>query len=268
MPPAWAPSATEPEPEAKVAAAGLVQIVGTYGRGGGSLEETQARLRDAGLAPSLADAVVPLLDADGAGSVEIVYPQLGGLEPTEASVMVVARFTIDGSSVVRTVDVRLARTASGWQPTAIASIGGSPPVEQRASESALSLLDNARVELPDSARWDLEAGLVDDRVVELVRLLVERHRVAVTVFGSGHPLNVFGTDRTSNHTAGRGVDIWGIDGVPVADQQQSPVIAAIVQLALDAGATEIGAPADPDGPGGTIFTNTVHQDHLHLAFKR
>lgn len=268
MPPAWQPSATEPEPDAKVAAARLVQIVGTYGRGGGTLEQTQARLGEAGHAPALADAVVPLLDATGTGSVDIVYPQLGGLELTEASVMVVARFNVDGSSVVRTIDVRLARTASGWQPTAIASIGGNPPAERRANESALSLLDNARVELPDSARWDLDAGLVDDRVVELVRLLAERHRVTVTVFGSGHPLNVFGTDRTSNHTVGRGVDIWAIDGVPVADQQQSPVLAAVVQLALDAGATEIGAPADTDGPGGRVFTNTVHQDHLHLAFKR
>ena len=134
--------------------------------------------------------------------------------------------------------------------------------------AALALLDEPRVDLPDSAQWDLQRGFVDDRVVELVRTLATDHELRVTVFGTGHPANVFGTDRTSNHTAGRGVDIWSIDGRPVAEQRDAPVIVSIIEKARAFGATEIGAPVDTDGSGGSVFTNTVHHDHLHLAFRQ
>ena len=268
LPAPWTPSPVEPEPGAKSAAARVVQIIGTYPKGGGEVEATRARLRDAAEDPSLADAALPLLDSAEPGTVEIIYPQLGGLTMTEASVMVVARFTTGDATTVRTVDVRLARGAEDWRPTAIASVGGAPPAASRPSPAGQALLDDDRISLPDSARWDVEAGVVDERVIALVTELATRYRLDVTVFGSGHPENVFGTDRTSNHTAGRGVDIWAIDGVPIAEQQQSDVVLAVIQLALDAGATEVGAPVDPDGPGGRVFMNTVHQDHLHLAFKR
>ena len=268
LPSPWTPSTPgEPEPQAKAAAARAVQVLATYGAGDGIVDAARERLRAAGEEPTLADAASVLLDPSARGSVEIVYPQLGGLEPTEASVMVVARFAAT-TTVTRTVDVRVARGPGGWRATAIASIGGTQPPSPQASMAALALIDDARVELTDSARWDLEAGLVDDRVVELVRALAVDHELAITVFGSGHPPNVFGTDRTSNHTAGRGVDIWAIDGRPVAAQRDDPVIPSIIEQALTLGATEVGAPIDTDGRGGVVFTNTVHHDHLHLAFKR
>ena len=268
LPTPWAPSsAGEPAPEVKVAATAALQAVGTYGPGEGTIDAARERLRVAGLEPAFADGAGPLLDPDGSGSIDVVYPQLGGLEPTEASVMVVARF-VTSHPVTRTIDVRLTSTPAGWRATAIASIGGEAPTTPGASLVALALLDDPRVDLPDSARWDLERGFVDDRVVELVRTLAVDHALRVTVFGSGHPANVFGTDRVSNHTAGRGVDIWSIDGRPVSEQRDAPVILDIIERARAAGATEIGAPVETDGPGGIVFTNTVHHDHLHLAFRR
>lgn len=268
LPPPWQPSsAGEPAPDLKVAATRALQAIGTYGVGDGTVERARERLRAAGEEPELAEAAGALLDPNTSGSVEIVYPQLGGLEPTEASVMVVARFTT-ATTVTRTVDVRVARGVDGWRATAIASDGGVAPSAPRLSDAARLLIDNTRVELPDSSRWDLEAGLVDDRVVELVQTIAVNHDLRVTVFGTGHPANVFGTDRVSNHTAGRGVDIWSIDGRPVADQRDEPAVLAIIEMAEAAGATEIGAPVDTDGPGGIVFTNTVHHDHLHLAFRR
>lgn len=268
LPEPWIPSTPgEPEQEAKAAATRALQVLATYAAGDGTLEAARKRLAAAGEEPAFADAAGVLLDPARPGSIKIVYPQLGGLEPTEASVMVIARFAAT-TTVTRTVDVRVARGPGGWRATAIASVGGTAPPSPQPSTAALALIDDARVEVPDSARWDLEAGLVDDRVVELVRALAVDHELAITVFGTGHPANVFGTDRTSNHTAGRGVDIWAIDGRPVAAQRDDPVIPSIIEQSLALGATEIGAPIDTDGRGGVVFTNTVHHDHLHLAFKR
>lgn len=171
--------------------------------------------------------------------------------------------------MTRTVDVRLERTAGEWQPVELASVGGepvTPPVDQ--PEPVRALVAEPAVELPDSARWDLNAGLVDPRIVELLLGLAEDHRLGVTVLASGHPLNVFATDRLSNHTAGRGVDIWSVDDVPVVDQRQadSP-LRVLVERLVAQGVTELGSPFDLDGPGGAMFTNTVHQDHLHLAYR-
>lgn len=268
LPTPWAPaSGAEPAPEVKIAATRALQVLATYDTGAGTLDAARERLRAAGLEPGLADGAAGILDASAPGMVEIVYPQLGGLEPNEASVMVIARF-VGASTVTRTVDVRLALGPTGWRAAAIASVGGEPPAPPDPSLAALALLHEPRVDLPDSARWDLERGFVDDRVVELVRSLAVDHRLHVTVFGSGHPTNVFGTDRVSNHTAGRGVDIWSIDGRPVAELREEPVIVEIIERARAEGATEIGAPIDTDGPGGIVFTNTVHHDHLHLAFRR
>lgn len=267
LPPPWKASPAEPAPDIKKAAARMIQVLGTYAKGGGSLAATRRRLRSNDQEPAIANAATALLDADARGTVDIIYPELAGLAATEASVLVVARFTTKTSSV-RTIDVRLARGAAGWRSTAIASVGGEQPTEVRASPAGQALLENPRVDLPDTARWDLEAARVDDRIANLLRRIAVDYYLRVTVFGTGHPLNVFGTDRLSNHAAGRAVDIWSIDGVPVADQRTSDTVASIIQLALDAGATEIGAPVDPDGRGGIVFTNTVHLDHLHLAFKQ
>lgn len=71
----------------------------------------------------------------------------------------------------------------------------------------------------------------------------------------------------SNHTEGRGADIWAIDGQPVVSlRDPTGPIPGLVQGLVNVGATEVGSPFDIDGPGGASFTNEVHQDHLHVAF--
>ncbi|MFD7834155.1 hypothetical protein [Streptomyces sp. NPDC059761] len=42
-------------------------------------------------------------------------------------------------------------------------------------------------------------------------------RMSVSVVRSGHPLNVFGTGRPSDHPVGRAFDVWAVDGHPVVD---------------------------------------------------
>ena len=271
--PPFAGSPGEVALEVKQPAAEVVQLLSTYPADRADVDGVRARLVTAGLDPLLAEQSVGLIVPGVASSGEIVYPQLGGLSPRTASVMVVLRqhLLTDGviREVTRTVDVRLELEEGLWRPVAIASVGGEPvepPVNVSPSISALA--SHPAVDLPDSARWDLYAGLVDPRIVELLLELAEDHELGVTVLASGHPANVFGTERTSNHTRGRGVDIWSIDGTAVVDQRgpDSPLRDLVMRLAGE-GVTELGSPYDLDGPGGVMFTNLVHDDHLHLAYR-
>lgn len=266
---AWQPTPNEPVPEVKVAAARAVEALLTYDAGSGTPDDAAGRVAELGLPAQLAVDVAPLL-VDGASRAEVIYPQLGGLTDTAASVMTVVRITVEADEgqlvTTRTVDVRLERTPAGWRAATLASLGSAPEATAAPSSTVLSLLDSGRLDLPDSAVWDLQAGFVDQRVIDLLLDLANDYDLGVAVIASGHPVNVFDRDVTSNHTVGRGVDIWSVDGTPVAEQQQDPVLRAVVDRALAMGATEVGAPFDTDGPRGKVFTNTVHKDHLHLAF--
>ena len=267
----WEPTTNEPAPEVKVGAVRPLEAVLSYAVGGGNVEAAAARVATLGLPMQLASDLEPLLVGGAASSVRVVYPQLGGLTDSAASVMVVTQITVhagdDIMTTTRTIDVRLEGTSAGWRATNVASLGSAPNKMAEPSPEVQALLDADNVDLPDSAVWDLQAGLIDPRVVNLLLAIGAEHDVGVAVLASGHPVNVFGRDVTSNHTVGRGVDIWRVGGAAVAEQQQAPVIRSLVDRAIALGATEIGAPFDIDGPGGKVFTNTVHNDHLHLAFR-
>lgn len=269
----YTPLPGEPAPELKQLAADALQAIGAYDVGGGTpaaaLERVAARADS-----SVVDEAAPLLVPTAASAIDIVYPQLGGLTSRQASVMVVFRQRLLEAGrqreVSRVADVRLARAGAGWSVSAIASLGGDRISGGPLAANARAVLASKRIELPDSARWDIEAGRIDDRVLDLLVRLSGQHTLNVTVLASGHPHNVFATESVSNHTEGRAVDIWAVDGQPVVAQRDpaGPLHALVQQLLAD-GVTELGSPWDLDGPGrGASFTNTVHQDHLHLAFDR
>lgn len=267
----YLPLPREPAPEIKQLSADVLQAVGTYGPGGGTIPAAADRI--AGKAnPSVAQSAEPLLLPDVSSAIDIVYPQLSGLTANEAGIMAVFRQRVleNGTerSVTRVADLRFRRAANGWTVTELASLGGEPRPGERLSAAAQAVLDSDRIRLPDSAKWDLQAGQVDDRVLNVLLSLAQEHTLEVTVFASAHPRNVFASSSVSNHTVGRAVDIWAVDDKPVLAQRQedSPLRQLVAALPAQ-GVTELGSPWDLDGPGtGVMFTNTVHQDHLHLAF--
>jgi len=269
----YTPVAGEPVPEAKQRAADVIQAIGTYERGQGTVPAAQARIAALG-PPTLAEVAAPLLVPDAQATVEIVYPQLGGLTATEASVMVVARQRLlrgdDETQVTRTIDVRLRLEGGAWTATSIDSLGGEPPATPRPSALGQAVLDHEAIDLPDSARWDIQAGTIDDRVLQLMLDLAATHRYGVVTLANGHPVNVFGSASISNHTRGRAVDIWSVDGQPVVLQREvgGPLHALVSRLLAETPLTEVGSPWDLDPVGRPSFTDTVHQDHLHLGFKR
>lgn len=261
---AWSSAGAEVEPEVKVAAARVVEALGTAPGPGGPRE----RLRRAGADPALAAQAGALVPPAEPAVVEVVYPQYGGLTVDAASIMLVAeQVWPEGGRLTRrsvTVDVRLSRRNGGWRVTELRPV---EPGREGAASGLTAALEDARVVLPDAAAADVAAGLVEPVVVHTLLELSERYELSVSVFRSGHPVNVFGTGRTSNHTRGRAVDIWAIDAVPVVSMAvDDPVLLSFLAAARDAGCDEIGGPVDPDGPGGAHFTDEVHRDHVHLGF--
>ena len=265
--------ANEVEPQLKTAAAQALQAIFTYAPGDGTVDAAKRRLQALPALASVADKAAPLLDVEAWSESDIVYPQLGGLTPTGASVMTVVRLRRDGgrgeTSVVRTMDVRLERRGDVWTVTDLASLGGDP-VEMPAELSAAArrVLDHPQIELPDTARWDIYGGRIADRLLDTLAGIADVAPVSVTVLSTGHPLEVFGSTRASNHIPGRAVDLWRV-GARVIDARASdgPLRPQVDRLLAEK-VTELGAPFDVDGPKGANFANTVHQDHLHVGFDR
>ncbi len=282
------PLARDAYPNAKRLAGRFVVALTTYDAG----EKPQAVLRratkkhkDAGFdfGRVLRNAG-PLFHAETGSRGTVVYPQLGGLtlDPgnERISVMVVVqqelRTGAAPQSITRTVDVRLRNRDDQWQLEDLADAGGKQLARPaKLPELARRVLDDTRIELPDSARWDIFRGDIDDRILDVMVDLAGVAPFAVAVLKSGHPYNVFGTDLISGHTQGRGVDIWRVAGKPVVLQQPNKKSEAheFTESALkDFDVPELGSPWDLDGPpepGKTkpSFTDAVHADHIHVAFK-
>ena len=270
-------------PNCKKAAADFVQAL-TTGEGRAGPEAGIARamsLTGSGFDADQAAAVARPIFADVLSRGEIVYPQLGGLVPISpgarsASVMVIVRQQLISASgrsrdEVRVCDVRLGVQDGQWRVVELASVGGEPVnrpdvLDPRAARA----LDDARIELPDSARWDVHAGRISLNLLDILAAAAGQAPVSVTVLRSGHPRNVFGSTRVSDHTEGRAVDVWRIAGQPLVNTGASTGPAERVLRTAFASQVlaQAGSPvgSDLDGPSRRrSFVNLVHQDHLHLA---
>lgn len=277
--------AGEPVPNCKQAAADFVQTL-TTGEGRAGPEAGIARalpLTGAGFDATAAAAMAGPIFSDVLSRGEIVYPQLGGLIPIapdarSASVMVVVRQQLISASgrsreQVRVCDVRLAVQQGQWQVVELASIGGEPVDRPDVLDPrAARVLDDARIELPDSGRWDVHAGRISLDVLDILAAAAEQAAVSVTVLRSGHPRNVFGSTGLSDHTQGRAVDLWRIAGQPVvstgAGAGAGPAGEVLRTAFANQRLAQAGSPvgSDLDGPGRRrSFVNLVHKDHLHLA---
>ena len=270
----WQAGEGEVRPQIKELAARLVETAGTWTGGATSVADLRARLADAGFAAALANAASALQADSPAASLAVTYPQYGGLSGGRASVMVTAEQTlVVGGALSRrghTVDVRLVEGSSGGQWFVEDVLPGVPrPPGASLNTAARGLLENARITLPAAAAADIRAGVVDPQVLAVLAGLAADHKLTVTVFVTGHPRNVFGTERVSKHTLGKAVDIWAIDGQAVADPDTPrALVTAVMRRAASLGADEVGGPVDLDARGGgTFFTDQVHQDHVHVGVR-
>ncbi|MFI9171991.1 hypothetical protein [Streptomyces lincolnensis] len=271
----WPLVRTEVEPRAKGAAVRLLEALGTWPRGQHGPGPARERARIRGVPPAGAAHLVaradPLLTAAPEATVRVIAAQYGGLAGDRASVLVPLRQwrrAADGSveDGGATVDVRLTRTPSGWQ---IRDLCPSRPGRPLTRPGALieRTVTHGRIHLPPAAEADIRAGHLHPAPLRALLTLAESYDIDVSVVHTGHPRNVFGTNRLSDHTRMRAFDIWAVDGHTVIDPATpAPLIDGFMRAAARAGAYNVGGPRLLGRGGGAFFSDRVHRDHLHIGF--
>ncbi|MER5510773.1 hypothetical protein ABT052_36415 [Streptomyces sp. NPDC002766] len=269
----WRPTSAEVTPAAKLRAVRLVEVVGSRRPGESGTAAARSRVAALRLDPALVGQAGPLLPKADAAAVQVIDAQYGGILSDSASVLVVCRQWTRSADRVSaggtTVDVRLVRAASGWTVTAL------HPAHPGAAESpppsrVREILSDPRIELPAAARADLRSGQVHDSVLTAMLRLAGTYRMSVSVVRSGHPLDVFGTRRPSDHPRGRAFDVWRIDGHPVVDPSTSrALIERFMRDAAAAGSYNVGGPLRPSGGAAAnqFFSDATHHDHVHVGFR-
>lgn len=118
------------------------------------------------------------------------------------------------------------------------------------------------------ARGDVAAGKIDPRVLYVLVVMAERHKLGpIGPLITGHSYYVRGTNSPSNHAFGRAVDIAVIDGqaVSVANPNAKEVMEAILKLPDWLLPDELGGPWDIPNEKLSIILKD-HGDHLHMGW--
>ncbi len=262
----------ETYPNAKTLASEVALALTTYEVGEG---ETEILERLPGETGAVNAAVAALHHPGSWSRGRIVYPQLGGMLPDRASVMVIVEQQIGSPEGVRietrTIDVRL-RIADGvWRFEDVASFGGAPIAQPaNLSPEALAVLGHPDIAMPDSARWDIYSGAVSTMLLGLMTRLADRTPIGVVTLVAGHPWEIFGTDRKSDHTRGMAIDIYAIgDRLIVEDRATgSETYATAEWLSRQPEVARLGSPWRFGDATAITFTDALHQDHFHIAVPR
>lgn len=266
----YRPLAEEAYPEAKRLASQIAARAVSYNATESAADVARALASQRARAGELRQALESLRPRGQEAVAETVYPQLSGVTSETLGAMVLVRQHTrlpDGEILTqeRIVDVRLAIDEGRWVLDDLGSVGGAPPPDVAISDAAREVLDDPRIHLSDSARWDVLAGRVDEGLLRALALAAKQRQFAVGVIQSGHPPNVWGTSRPSAHSRGAAADIWAVQGDPVVRQRE--VGSSAFGLAGDllaGGAAQLGSPWILGAGGSRSFTDEVHQDHIHV----
>ena len=141
------------------------------------------------------------------------------------------------------------------------------------SKEALAqhVLANPRIELYSCGRRDIEAGIVDRRVLAALEFLAASGlKPTVTSLRCGHSYYT-ASGNVSEHSAGSAVDIAKINGIPIAGHQGAGSIADItIRRLLTLQGTvkphQIISLMKYDGTDNTLALGD-HADHIHVGFR-
>ena len=268
----WQPSGNDIDPQVKLRAAQLIEALGGWPTGQQGLAAARGRVSALGLDPALAAQAGPLLPDAPAASLEVLEAQYGGILSDSASVLVVCRqWTRNQQGLVvpggTTVDVRLSQARPRWTVTALhpaqpgPAAGSLPAAAQR-------VLASSAITLPPAAEADVRSGNVHQSALEALLTLTGKYRMELSVVRSGHPTDVFGTDRPSDHPKGRAFDVWRIDGHEVVDPATpKSLVEGFMRAAAAAGSYNVGGPwLLSGGAPDQFFSDDTHHDHVHAGF--
>lgn len=167
--------------------------------------------------------------------------------------------------------------------------GDEEPVRPEVRE----LLDDPNFGASSQAAQDLEAGIVDPRVVGALKAVAAEHEICVDVFKTGHyfiegvedgPVIPDGYGEAgglpNTHYFGRAADIWDVDGKPVEGNGDDPDVQNVGWIL--AGLPPEQRPDQIIGPSawnerldrsrreGWILEQDqieLHEDHIHIGFR-
>lgn len=129
------------------------------------------------------------------------------------------------------------------------------------------VLGDSRLALTDNARQDVQAG-IDPRVDGLLELAANQWSLSLGTIRTGHSTYVEGTDRVSEHTCGRAVDLTAVGGSPVSDSNVAAK--ALVQWTATLSGSlkpdEVGSPWPEFNALPGYFVDPGTGPHIHLAF--
>ena len=161
-----------------------------------------------------------------------------------------------------------------------------------ASGAARKLLNNPNFGASPEAAGDLEAGIVDGRLIATLGIIAREHRICVDAFKEGHyflpgvpdgPRIPEGYGEAgglpNTHYYGRAADVRWVDGKPVEGKGTDPDVLSVGRML--AGIPPHRRPDQIIGPPG--WTRTLdypreegwisdpdqldlHRDHLHLGY--
>lgn len=200
---------------------------------------------------------------------EVVDAQYGGLLAASASVLVATRTWRRSRGRVlaggRTFDVRLSAIGSRWVVERVLPSRPGPPAPAL-PRVARRVLGSDRVDLPPAAAADVASGRVSSATLAGILALAQQHPIGISVVRSGHPLDVFGTTRPSDHPRGRAFDVWRIAGRAVVDPATPRrLVTDLMRAAADTGAYNVGGPYLL-GAAPQFFSDRTHHDHVHVGF--
>ncbi|MDF2264512.1 hypothetical protein P2Q00_03520 [Streptomyces coacervatus] len=268
----WRPSRDDVDPQVKLRAVQLIEALGSWRTGEQGTVAGRSRVSALGLAPGLAGQAGPLLASADEAVLQVVDAQYGGILTDTASVLVVCRqWTRRADAVTAggtTVDVRLSRAQPRWTVTALHPARPGPAASSL-PPAARKVLDDSRIGLPPAARADVRSGHIHTTVLEAMLRLAGTYRMNLSVIRSGHPLDVFGTSRPSDHPHGRAFDVWQINGRSVVDSATPRrLIESFMRDAAATGSYNVGGPVQLGGGTlGQFFSDPTHHDHVHVGFR-
>lgn len=193
---------------------------------------------------------------------EVTYTQYFGYQPPQASILVEADFVAGGGT---TYDVRISQTGGNWRTDSITAATPAPALEDP-PPLIRRVLNSDRITLPWAGRADVAAGLVSDAALRSMLAVAKHHRIGISVLISAHPVQVFGTDRRSNHPDGLAYDIGRIDGHLVVEPGTAGLVRRVMRIAAGTGAYQVGGPEDLDLGGRLYFSDPTHSEHVHVGF--
>lgn len=130
------------------------------------------------------------------------------------------------------------------------------------------LLEDPRIDIYASGRADLSSGLIDVRVIVLIRYLTDAFgQTTVSSLHSGHRLYAR-PGIVSAHIYGLAVDIAALGGTPIAGHQQPGGITeqAVQRILLLPSELQPQQVISLLGLGGPSFPLADHADHIHVGY--